>query len=712
MGKLARLPALGRAPDAVAEARPIPRFQTRYYAFLSYSHKDKALADWLHRELERFRVPHALAGKLGSNGVVPKRLMPVFRDEHELAAAHDLGEEIRAALASSQFLIVLCSPSAAKSRWTNAEIEAFKRTRPETCVLAAIASGEPFASDIVGRKDEECFPPALRHKYDRRGRPTSTRAEPLAADLRETGEARRIGLLKLIAGMLGVGLDELVRREARRRHRRLAWLAAGSLAGMSVTSTLSVVAIQSRNTAREQRREAEGLVEFMLGDLKDKLEPIGKLDALDRVGSRVLDYYSKQDPSELSDSALLQRSRALSLTAQVAFLRGNMDSAIKLYQQAEVGTEEGLRRRPNDPQSLFEQAQNVFWLGEIAHERGKTSEAETAFREYLRLANRMVSIDPENMKWRMEVLYAREDLGQVLMSQRRFPEATAQFDANVRSMDSIASIDSSQREYRIELINALGWLADGEQALGRFDRAIAVRQRQAAYLERLGGREGSDVALQQQLVTAHRALGALFTSRGEVEHGIGEFRLALEQVNELMSIEPKNSTWKDQAARVHLQLARNLLALAQRREAEQQTEIGCGIADTLPAGVSRWARLRTTCLASETRLALASGAKSQALGFAKQALASARAERSGDPIADRYAVASGYRLLGDTFAALGNSVAARAAWSEAVGVLSQNVAEQPQEMDEHTIILQRLGRTAEARPLISKLSAMRYRRLT
>ena len=32
----------------------------------------------------------------------------------------------------------------------------------------------------------------------------------------------------------------------------------------------------------------------MLGDLKDKLEPIGKLDALDGVGSRVLAYYRRQ----------------------------------------------------------------------------------------------------------------------------------------------------------------------------------------------------------------------------------------------------------------------------------------------------------------------------------------------------------------------------------------------------------------------------------
>src|SRR5688572_22932861 len=133
-----------------------------YFAFLSYSHKDEELARWLHEELEQFRVPPQLVGKITDHGVIPRRLTPVFRDAQELAAANDLGEEIEQALAGSQFLIVLCSPDAAKSRWTDAEVAAFKRSRPEGCVLAAIASGEPFASELEGREAEECFPPALR----------------------------------------------------------------------------------------------------------------------------------------------------------------------------------------------------------------------------------------------------------------------------------------------------------------------------------------------------------------------------------------------------------------------------------------------------------------------------------------------------------------------------------------------------------------------
>ena len=192
-----------------------------------------------------------------------------------------------------------------------------------------------------GARRRNASRPRCASKYDRRGRPTGKRAEPLAADLRENGDGRRIGFLKLVAGMLGVGLDDLVQRETTRRHRRLALLAAASLAGMAVTSTLAVTAIQARDAAREQRREAEGLVAFMLGDLKDKLEPIGRLDALDGVGWRVLAYYSKQDTSELSDAALAAAiARAQPDGAGRLSARGNADSRKRAYREAMAGTAE------------------------------------------------------------------------------------------------------------------------------------------------------------------------------------------------------------------------------------------------------------------------------------------------------------------------------------------------------------------------------------
>ncbi len=695
-------------------ATPFAGGDHQYFAFLSYSHRDAAMAQWLHDMLEKYRVPKHLVGRITEHGAVPRRLKPIFRDLGELPASTDLGGEIRSALAASQFLVVLCSPASANSRWTNAEIEAFKRAHPDGCVFAVIVGGEPCASDIPGREAEECLPRALRYKYDRRGRPTTKRAEPLAADLREQGEAGRMGFLKLVAGMLGVGLDDLVQREAVRRHRRMATVAGTSVLGMLVASALALTAFQARNEARDQRREAEGLVAFMLGDLKDKLEPIGRLDALDSVGSKVLAYYAKQDTSELSDAALMQRLRALSLTAQVAYLRGDYAGAARLYREAVAGTGEAIRRDRDDPQRLFDHAQNVFWVGELARHRGQIGEAEKAYREYKRLADRMVAIEPDNLKWRLEVGYARENLGIVLMSQRRFAEAAAQFEGALRPIESLASIDPANSTYQKEASNALAWLAQAQWALGRVDSAIALRRRQVAFLDRALASGAKDVVLHQHLIPAHQALGLMFTFRGEVEGGADHYRLALAEANGLLAVEPDNSMWKDLAASVRLDLAKNLIARGSREEAAQETAIGCEAAAALRArggDVARWRALQTTCLEIQSRQALASGAAAQALTLAERALVAVRAERSGDPIADLYRVAAVYRLLGDARRRIGDHKGATASWSAGLKQLPANVTERPLEMSERAELLGRVGRSGEARPLAERLSAMGYRNL-
>jgi tetratricopeptide (TPR) repeat protein len=710
MTKLARLPPFDRSPEPEAGVR-VPRLRTRYYAFLSYSHRDKELADWLHRELERFRVPSALAGKLTANGVVPRRLTPIFRDEQDLSAGGDLAEEIKAALAASQFLVVLCSPTAATSRWTNAEIESFKRTRPEGCVLAAVAAGEPFASDIPGREEEECFPPALRYKYDRRGHQTTKRAEPLAADFRAAGEGQRMAFLKLVAGMLGVGLDELVQRDQTRRHRQMAWLAAGSLAGMAVTSTLAVTAFQARNEAREQRREAEGLVGFMLGDLKDKLQPIGKLDALDGVGARVLSYYSNQDASELTDAALLQRSKALSLMADVATQRGSTETALGLYREAMAGTGEAIRRKPDDPQRLFDHAQNIFYVGEIAYGRGQLDEAATQFAEYKRLADRMVVLDPNNMKWRMEVQNALANLGSVRLAQRRFAEAAALSEQALRTIQALTTADPNNREYQQSFAEALAWSADAQRDAGHIDQAVALRERHVTFLNSLLSRTG-DVGYRQRLVGAERKLGMLYAMRGQTDLAAQHMRIAVAQGEQLTLIEPNNSKWLEYSALAKYYLAYVLAVTGKTDEASQQVESAVATISRLIAKdptLADWHVDFRECWIMRGYIALAKGTNADAAKAAEQALRIAGSFKSNDPATDAYALARAYRLLGDARKGLGDSRAAAAAWSAAFRSLPQVQTERPIETQEHAIILQRLGRTAESQQLNQRLAAMGYR---
>ena len=178
---------------------------TKYWAFLSYSHRDARWGAWLHKQLESYRPPKPLVGTVTARGAVPKRLTPIFRDREELASATDLGTVINEALTQSACQIVICSPSSARSKWVNEEILAFKRLGREDRIFCLIVDGEPNASDDPAHTQEECFPQALRYKLGPDGNLSTVRTEPIAADARPGKDGRTNAKLKLIAGILGVG---------------------------------------------------------------------------------------------------------------------------------------------------------------------------------------------------------------------------------------------------------------------------------------------------------------------------------------------------------------------------------------------------------------------------------------------------------------------------------------------------------------------------
>lgn len=183
----------------------------RYWAFISYSHRDEAWARWLQHGIETYRVPKALV-----RGEIPARLNPVFRDRDELAGASDLSAQIQKALEDSRYLVVLCSPHSARSPYVNQEIRSFGR--PDR-VLSLIVDGEPA----------EAFPPALTEI-----------SEPIAADARDGKDGKPAALLKILAGLIGVGLDELVQRERRRQRVRRVRNAVGIAAGLAGAALLYV----------------------------------------------------------------------------------------------------------------------------------------------------------------------------------------------------------------------------------------------------------------------------------------------------------------------------------------------------------------------------------------------------------------------------------------------------------------------------------------
>jgi hypothetical protein len=222
-----------------------------YAAFISYSESDLREARSLRSALRRYRIPKGLHRGKSGTPAIPSRL-DVFLPYSTGTAPSEISLQ---ALQESAFLVVLCSRSSARDPRVDREIRAFKRLGHPGNILTLILDGEPNAAD--GKRgftaDDECFPEALKYhvraddELDR-----DLRFEPIAADARPHKDGRRAALLKIVAGLLGVGFDDLYHREQRRQQRRLLVAATVSLVLAAFLAVLTVRAFFSYQESQRQ----------------------------------------------------------------------------------------------------------------------------------------------------------------------------------------------------------------------------------------------------------------------------------------------------------------------------------------------------------------------------------------------------------------------------------------------------------------------------
>ncbi len=459
-----------------ATADPMPKSARveppKYWAFISYSHRDTRWAEWLHRGLESYHPPKSLVGTVTSRGAVPRRMSPVFRDREELPSATDLGALINAALEQSNCQIVVCSPQAAKSKWVNEEILAFKRLGREDRIFCLIVGGEPNATDMPGRQDEECFPPALRFRLAPDGTLSNARTEPIAADARPGKDGKARAKLKVVAGVLGLGYDALAQRERQRRNRRLFVITCAAMVGMVITSGLAVYALVQRNSAQRQTLRAEA-----------------EAETARQTTNFLVDLFKISDPSEARGNSVTAREMLDKGAARIntglasqpviqATLKdtlGTVYMGLGLYTQARPLLDGALATRQQikstEPIVLTDSFSHRGWL---LMSQADYNGAEHDYRQVLRL----LATQPDNRRTREARAKAQYGLGVVLGYQGRYAEARASLSAALSQQQELyGDINEDTAATLKELADAVDQDGDLKSAIPLMQRAVAVQRK-------------------------------------------------------------------------------------------------------------------------------------------------------------------------------------------------------------------------------------------
>ena len=593
----------------------------RYSAFISYSSADAKFAAWLHRELESYRLPRHVAERGAAPG---GRLKPLFHDTWEMNAHHDLPQALREAIAESESMIVICSPAAKASEWVGREIELFRALHGDAPIRAALVEGSP----------EDAFPPALLADQG---------AEPAAADFRRGGSARKLAVLKLVAALAGVQLDELVQRDGQRRTRRVLAASATAMAATVVIAVLSVVAITSQAAEERQRARAEGLNEAMLTDVRASLKRSGRLDLLATVNQAVDGYYKNQD--DVTDTAQAQRAQLLRAMGEDDEKRGALASAQARFAQAHVLTASLLAERPDDPQRLFDHAQSAYYLGFIAWKTGDGAGARRGFQAYDDLARRLVAKDPGNPDWQMEAAYAESNLGMLALRQAGDPKAAqAQFASALARFEQVAKTRPSDADVQLERSDGYAWVADTLRQRGDLTGARANLLAQRHILDGLLAIDPQNVPARTDLLANQLAMARLDAAEGRYTVAVTGLDRGRADAQALLRVSPGNHEIATQVRAFELFKVRTQLSMPTGQRPGNEALLGAlGGCDA--SGVAEADReIARFCRVLRARVLAAAGDRPGA----SRLLAQARPPAGGDALSARWGLdfAEEMRLAG------------------------------------------------------------------
>jgi tetratricopeptide (TPR) repeat protein len=171
-------------------------------------------------------------------------------------------------------------------------------------------------------------------------------AQQLAEDLKRWQAGRLVEAHRYTPG-------DLLRRFVRRYRAPL----LVALASLVVLATLGGLALRrivaeraralgeqaraetARGRAEAQRIAAETLVGFILGDLRSRLERVGRLDALEGVARAVIAYHDGS-PASGDAATSLRRSEVAGLAGDVAFAIGDLAAADDSFERSRRAAEE------------------------------------------------------------------------------------------------------------------------------------------------------------------------------------------------------------------------------------------------------------------------------------------------------------------------------------------------------------------------------------
>ncbi len=291
-----------------------------------------------------------------------------------------------------------------------------------------------------------------------------------------------------------------------------------------------------RNLAEDERARAEDMATFMLHDLHEGLKPMGRLDLLDTVARKSLDYYESLPTETVTSDVMRDRAFVLRQIGEVLFEAGDMKRALASIGESQSILVQLLERDRENAELRNELSVTLNVAGDIQQE---TAQLDAALASYLQ----SVAIR-RALGLREPLARSLGRVGDVLMRQGERAEAVAAYQESLDTLRDLATLSPGDLDLHEELsrrIEKMGELAlqtaDLDTAEAEFRRCLVIRRR-------LVELDPANLERQADIASCVFRIGHCRGVVGDTAAALASYEEALSIYRRLVAHDPTNAWWQ------------------------------------------------------------------------------------------------------------------------------------------------------------------------
>jgi len=333
---------------------------------------------------------------------------------------------------------------------------------------------------------------------------------------------------------------ETAHRAARRRAlvRRAAFTVISALA--VVASFATVRAWREARRAEAAREDADDLNAYMLGDLREQLERLGRTDILDGAALRTQQYL---DRAATQPSTAARRTQVIQLHLNLGRVRldqGRLREAIDVLRAA---ADRASAAPLDTPDFQLAVAGIHAALCDVLARSGENADGQQHGSQAVLLYRKLAAAGPEREAATLGLANCLIDIGDLDRQRHAFAEAGSSYEESRALFEKLAAA-SGETNARRGLVRVLLRQADVSETRGDRKAELALLVNRAQVVQKFAADAPGDVTWDVERALGEDRFAEFYKTGVQLEEASAHCETALEQLQALTEHDQQNLEWR------------------------------------------------------------------------------------------------------------------------------------------------------------------------